>query len=116
MSAARPVVVCALAALLSGGCASARRGEPLAGPVALDARAERGRKVFMARCHACHPGGEGGLAPALNNKFHPAFLIRLQVRRGLGAMPSFDETKIDDAQLSDVIAYIKTLRKHRAPR
>jgi mono/diheme cytochrome c family protein len=99
-------------ALALGACGSARRGEPLRGPLSLDEPAERGRLVFLASCHACHPGGEGGLGPALNNKPLPGFLKRFQVRHGLGVMPSFRSDELSDAQLADLMAYLGRLRKH----
>jgi mono/diheme cytochrome c family protein len=99
--------------LTSLGCGAARRREPLATPVALDQRAERGRTVFMASCHQCHPGGEAGLGPALNDKPFPEFLKKFQVRHGLGTMPSFSEQKISDEQLDDLMEYLKALRRAR---
>lgn len=68
--------------------------------------------MFMTHCNPCHPGGEAGLGPAINNKPLPGFLIKFQVRRGLGAMPSFSEHHIKDQELNDLIAYIKALRRH----
>lgn len=97
--------------ILLSGCGTARRSEPLGNAPELDSAAElNGRRVFMAHCQACHEGGAGGLAPALNNKPLPAWLIRFQVRNGLGAMPGFSEAEISDAELNDVVAYLKTLQ------
>ena len=74
------------------GC-MARRREPLSPPLTtLSADADRGRVFFMQTCNKCHPGGEGGLAPALNDKPFQDFLKRSQVRHGLGAMPAFSKT------------------------
>lgn len=99
--------------LITLACGAARRGEPLATPVTLDERAERGRAVFMANCQQCHPGGEAGLGPALNDKPFPEFLKKFQVRHGLGTMPSFSEQKISDEQLDDLMEYLKALRRSR---
>jgi mono/diheme cytochrome c family protein len=96
------------------GCATARRGEPLRGPMVLDEKATRGQRVFANFCNGCHPGGEGGLGPALNNKPMPTFVTKFQVRHGLGAMPSFSESAISDAALDDLTAYLGRLRHHRA--
>src|SRR5687768_4149345 len=98
--------------VLLAGC-SARRGEPLAGP--LDQRPSgvaRGQQVFMVHCHACHPGGEAGLAPAINNKPLPGFMIKAQVRLGVGAMPRFSSEEISAEQLDDLVTYLKALRRH----
>lgn len=99
------------ALLLPSGCGSARRSEPIAPP--LEIRSEsvlQGQTVFMEYCHQCHPGGEAGLGPALNNKPLPGWMIRFQVRRGLGAMPAFSEKEIGDRELDDLVAYLKALR------
>jgi mono/diheme cytochrome c family protein len=66
----------------------------------------------MEKCHRCHPGGEAGLGPALNNKPFPDFLKRFQVRHGLGAMPHFEKEQLSDAQLDAILVYLKTLRQN----
>lgn len=101
-------------ALLIGliGCGSPRRGQPITGPVPLATPAlERGRAAFQAHCHTCHPGGEGGLGPSLNDKPLPAFLIRRQVRWGLGVMPGFDEKEIEQQELEELVSYLLLLRQ-----
>ncbi len=107
------------AALLTGallttiGCLTGRRSEPLVGPPALEGEAERrGQLVFMEYCNQCHPGGDGGLGPALNNKPAPGAAIKLQVRQGLGRMPAFSEQVIDDGALDALVAYLKAIRRN----
>lgn len=98
--------------VLASGCGSARRSEPLGNAPELSNASElRGRKVFMANCNACHEGGAGGLGPALNNKPLPGWLIRFQVRNGLGVMPAFPEKQISNAELDDLLIYLKVLRQ-----
>jgi mono/diheme cytochrome c family protein len=111
---ATPIHCCAatLLALAALGCGSARRGEPLAGALALTAEQQRGQQVFMHHCHACHPGGEAGLGPAINNKPLPGFLIGAQVRAGLGAMPGFSPQEISAGELDELVAYLRALRQH----
>ncbi|WP_157448856.1 c-type cytochrome [Deinococcus peraridilitoris] len=95
------------------GCLPQRRGEPLVGPLqTLSAQEERGQTVYMVHCQQCHPGGESGLGPSLNDKPLPGFAIRLQVRAGLGAMPAFDPQEISDSDLDALVAYIVRLRLH----
>jgi mono/diheme cytochrome c family protein len=102
-------VACVFASL---GC-SARRSEPIAGPLPITSdEIAHGRDVFMAKCHQCHPGGDAGLGPALNNKPLPKSLIRLQVRQGFGAMPAFSEKDITDEELEHLLVYLKKLRAH----
>lgn len=98
--------------LVVAGCGSARRGVPVTGAHDLDDPELRlGRRIFDAHCHQCHPGGTGGLGPALNNKPLPGFLIKFQVRRGLGAMPAFSDEEISDDELDALVAYLKWLRR-----
>jgi hypothetical protein len=93
-------------------CHTARRGEPIVGPMRItDPQVERGRVAFLKHCHQCHPGGEAGLGPAINNKPAPVFLMKTQVRVGLGAMPSFKKDEIPAAELDDLMKYVIALRK-----
>lgn len=88
---------------------------------------ERGRTLFYAACHTCHPNGNAGIAPAIPRAKAPAFYAR-KVREGdgLGAvlsgvdpnaydpsaglfMPFFGADRLDDGQLRDIIAYLLTL-------
>jgi mono/diheme cytochrome c family protein len=105
-------LVTGLTVLVLLGCGTARRGEPVGRPVAIrSSELQSGQKVFLQHCHMCHPGGEGGLGPALNNKPLPAFALRMQVRRGLGVMPKFTDKEIADDELDDLIVYMKALRR-----
>lgn len=102
------------AMLLASSCLHSRRTEPFAPPLASpDPQFARGEKVFFQHCHACHPNGATGLGPAFNNKPLPVFLMKFQVRRGLGVMPGFDESKIPDPDLDALMTYIVTLRRNR---
>ena len=100
------IVACAVT-----GCHSVRRGEPIVGPMQLTPKQQRGQIVFQERCHQCHPYGEAGLGPALNNKPAPVFLMKTQVRAGLGVMPRFDTHIIPPQDLDDLMAYVIALRK-----
>ena len=93
------------------GCSSVRRGDAIGRPITkASAEVERGRVVYQQQCYRCHPGGEGGLGPSLNDKPLPAFLIRTQIRAGMGVMPGFDEERISPEQMSDLMTYIFALR------
>jgi mono/diheme cytochrome c family protein len=94
------------------GC-SARRSEPIAGPLMLSSSdLQRGEIAFDQHCTRCHPGGERGLAPAINNKPLPGFLIKFQVRHGVGAMPAFSEREIPEEELDALVKYLKALRRN----
>lgn len=108
----RTVLVAAAVCAALAACGTARRvAEPdLRDPVLL-----AGHVSFMRNCHQCHPRGEAGLGPALNNKPLPAFLIRTQTRAGLGSMPAYPPEVLPDAELDAIAAYLVHLRGLDAP-
>ncbi len=107
------LVSAATLVLLACGCHSARRGEPIQGAMKIsDANVARGQKVYMEHCYQCHPNGEGGLGPALNNKPLPRFMVKMQTRKGLGTMPSFTDGEISAEELEDLTDYVIALRRH----
>jgi mono/diheme cytochrome c family protein len=107
-----PVILVIVAGVLAlGACTTARKVEPLAPPLdTSDPKVARGEKVFFQHCHQCHPHGQGGLGPAIVNKPLPEFLMKFQVRHGLGTMPSFGAEKIAAEDLEALMAYIKAVR------
>jgi mono/diheme cytochrome c family protein len=110
------LILVAVGAAAAIGCQSARRGEPIVGPMAvMDSKFIQGKKIFYERCYHCHPGGEGGLGPALNDKPVPGFLMKTQVRLGLGVMPGFSKEDINPDELDALVAYLKKVRKHDNP-
>ena len=99
--------------LLLTACGTARKVPPVAPPVPMAAESvATGHHEFIEYCHQCHPHGEGGLGPAINNKPLPGFLIRFQVRQGLGAMPAFPERVISDDELDAIVSYLKAVRRN----
>ena len=103
--------------LLLGGCGSARRGPPIAPEVVPeDPQARRGERQFHRFCYQCHPGGEAGLGPALNDKPLPDVLVKTQVRQGIGAMPAFPAQILSDEDVDAIVAYMKVLRASPGPR
>jgi mono/diheme cytochrome c family protein len=115
MTRSRPRVLWALLmAMTSASCGSARRGAPLIGERhPTDPKLTLGEQMFDRNCSQCHPGGEAGLGPALNDKPLPQFAVRIQVRNGVGAMPRFRSTELSDEQLRAVMAYMVWLRRQR---
>jgi mono/diheme cytochrome c family protein len=107
----RPIIISTLLAAAFVAC-SARRDEPLAGPVrSSEPRVRVGEQVFAWNCYECHPGGRGSVGFAINNKPLPGPMIKTQVRVGAGEMPSFSKEQISDAELDDVVKYLMALRK-----
>ncbi len=106
-------VIMVVIALGLGGCVPAQESESAVEEVPVNtASVERGKLVYDTHCYSCHLQGQGGLAPALNNKPLPKFMIRLQVRQGVGSMPSFGEREISGSELSDLADYVVALRHH----
>jgi mono/diheme cytochrome c family protein len=106
------ITILAIGFVCGTGCRSVRRAEPITGGLKRnDAKIEHGAVVFQRNCHQCHPGGEGGLGPSLNDKPAPEFLMKTQVRVGLGAMPGFSKEQISPEELDDLMAYVIALRK-----
>jgi mono/diheme cytochrome c family protein len=99
-------------AMALSGCGSPHRAEPFTGmePLLDTPQKERGALVFARNCNQCHPGGEGGLGPALNSKPLPGPAIKLVVRTGPAQMPSFPESEISDEELDAVADYVMALR------
>jgi mono/diheme cytochrome c family protein len=112
MKSRRLPVAALAAALLLAGCGSARRDAPFTGPqVPPNEQILLGARVFASSCNGCHPGGTQGIGPAINNKPLPTWLMRFQVRHGLGAMPAFSEEDISKEQLDALLRYLVWLRR-----
>ena len=106
------LLLTALALVLIAGCSTARQREPIAKSIHIDSpKLARGEKAYMQFCDKCHPGGDKGLGFAIRSKPLPEFLIKLQVRMGFGAMPSFSDELLLEDQLDDIVDYIKLLKK-----
>lgn len=105
-----------VAAGLYAGCV-ARSGRTIVEPAAnLTAPQQLGERMYMAHCNQCHPSGLAGLGPALNNKPLPGFMIKMQVRKGMGAMPPFDQAKIPDDSLVAIVDYLERIRGTTRPK
>jgi mono/diheme cytochrome c family protein len=79
-----------------------------------------GRLVFKKNCQQCHPNGESGVGPELNNVRVPKFLIKARVRSRAfllwtGRMPQFDKHEISPKELNSLVYFIKTLQKNEKP-
>ena len=95
------------------GCSAARRANTIPSQtLQRNPRLAEGQRVFMQHCNQCHVGGAAGLAPAINDKLLPGWLVKFQVRHGLGAMPAFGPKHISDSQLDDLVWYVKYLHDH----
>lgn len=109
----RSAVIVALVLIGCGG--SPRRSETVQGRPAPISSPEQvaGERVFMKNCNQCHPLGEGGLGPPINNKPFPTVMLDAKVRTGLGGdMPSFSEKDISSKELDQLVAYLEALRSN----
>jgi len=79
-------------------------------PVTLTVDEFEGMKLFMRHCNKCHPGGEKGKGPSLNDKSVPNFLIHWQVRLGGGDMPKFTDEQISKAHLKQIVAFVSRMQ------
>ncbi|MBX9853213.1 MAG: c-type cytochrome [Cytophagaceae bacterium] len=98
-------------------CGTARRSEPIMGMMVKNEQVLNGEKVFMTNCQQCHPGGEAGLGPPINNVPLPGFTKRIRIRSkafllGLGRMPSFKKHEISRQEMDDLIVYMHALKKN----
>jgi mono/diheme cytochrome c family protein len=104
--------------LLITSCGTARRGEPVFGK--MEERNEKvnmGEIVFMNDCQKCHPGGESGVGPSINNIPIPGIALRFRVRSkafllGVGRMPSFKQHEISKKEMDSLIAYLHALKRN----
>lgn len=93
-----------------------------------DKAAQRGMQVFAANCASCHKlngGGDAAVGPDLNKPFSPTeyfnepFLRKLirdsaSVRNwGNRIMPAFSPNALSDAQLDDLLAYLRQMAVQR---
>jgi ubiquinol-cytochrome c reductase cytochrome b subunit len=72
-----------------------------------------GLKAFTASgCVACHPsnGKVAGVGPKLLGTTRDDAYIRNNIRNGLNAMPAFTTDQVSDQQITDLIAYIRSLK------
>ncbi len=97
----------------AGGTTAAAAAPTPPLPTQADAKAEAGRLIFAKTCAGCHAGQgtQAGRSPQLSvsqNAINADF-VRTQVRNGKGRMPAYDQTKISDADLENIILYLKAI-------
>ena len=108
----RLAMLAATTTLVTAACGTPRRDAPFTGPHLPPTEEIRlGAQVFATSCNGCHPGGADGIGPAINNKPLPTWLMRFQVRNGLGVMPAFGREEIDEAQMEALLTYLVWLRR-----
>jgi cytochrome c553 len=76
----------------------------------------RGRQLFFAACHSCHPKGAAGVGPAITGK--PTAHIARTVREGNGLLRGkkiegtfhgfYGKDRLTDAEVADIAAFIQS--------
>ena len=112
----RTMCAAVLAVMVCAACGSSRRGPPAARPVAITTvELQRGQRLFFEHCNPCHPNGEAGLGPSLNNRPLPETVIDLVIRHGPGPMPAFSPKLLDKRDRAAIAEYVKKLRHSDHP-
>jgi cytochrome c6 len=79
---------------------------------------QQGRKVYKTHCENCHGANGAGQIPGApdflrgNALLKPDLELLRTVKAGRGMMPAY-QGMFTDAELLDVIAYLRTLRLQR---
>ena len=87
-------------------------GALLAQNAGAQGNAESGHKIFLKNgCYSCHGyDGHGGVAPKLAPKPLAAVAFIAFVRHpAASAMPTYSAKVMSDAELTDVVAYLRTI-------
>lgn len=77
-------------------------------------KAVAGQAIYAQLCDACHPGGGAGVGPGLNTtgfveKYAEDTALVSVLREGTPRMPAFPASRLSEAQLADLIAFVRTL-------
>lgn len=70
---------------------------------------ERGTERFETFCGGCHPGGQEDVGPSLIAEPHSPARIRQQIREGSAQMRPFSATRLSDADMETILAYMATI-------
>ena len=93
--------------------AQAASTAPTAQPTTSGEDLARGRHVYDRACGRCHPGGEEDVGPRLMNKnFDEARMVK-QVRQGVGRMRPVPPTKLPEANMPALMAYLRSIHAVR---
>lgn len=71
-----------------------------------------GEQLFVRSCNTCHPGAKAGMGPSLetmNADFPTDDKLKKFLRTGKGLMPAQPVADINDEELSNLVAYLRSL-------
>jgi len=107
------LVLSLLFPLLAGGAERPIGSETAAPSGAQPGDAARGQALYRSRCLGCHIA-EARFATPLEAvvlmKYPDDDTLIQVIRAGRDPMPAFSEDMLDEQQLADVIAYLRTLK------
>jgi mono/diheme cytochrome c family protein len=106
----KPTFIAVSLLLLAASCVH-QHTEPITGKVVNteNPHIAKGQLLYNKYCQKCHPAGQAGLGPEVTHK--PGFARRVQVRHGLGVMPSFKADDLSKQDLKDIQKYLNALAK-----
>lgn len=73
-----------------------------------------GEQLFVRSCNTCHPGGKENIGPSLDKldeHFPEDSQLKSLIRSGQGAMPAQPPDTINDAELDNLVRYLRVLTK-----
>jgi mono/diheme cytochrome c family protein len=103
------VLVLAIAGATLGGCEPGEMPHDEV-PELSEAELAEARQIYVQYCQSCHPDGQRGAGPRLQNRPIPAPIIYDRVRNGRRAMPAFGRDQIDEREMELLVGYILNLR------
>jgi len=106
LSLAQPLLFPVARQAVSAGRAGPARVE--AGDIA------RGERLYRSRCYGCHAPearyGPPHNTPEFKAKYPEDALLAQRIQSGSHPMPAFSATLLDQQQLADLVAYIRSLK------
>lgn len=107
---AAAVTPTAPASVPTGGVSGPTAGVPSPNPAEKpgEGAIQSGGVVYNRFCNGCHPSGKAGVGPAITGMSDE--IVKAAVRKGKGSMPPFGEAQIAEAQMAELLVYIKSLK------
>jgi len=71
-----------------------------------------GEQIFVRTCNTCHPGGQAGMGPTLENMgkdFPDDAKLKAFIRHGKGIMPSQPKDVLNDQEMDNLVGYLRGL-------
>ena len=72
-----------------------------------------GQAAFRRACNRCHPNGERDVGPSILNKNFDESKMQKVIRSGTGRMRAINLTKLPDASIPSLMAYLRTIHAVR---